>query len=163
MKRVAVAVAILAAAATGCGGSNNGPNNPSSIKVFTVQLSSQNENPPITNEESPARGTAVITFNTEANTIDFSVSLSGLTQTSTITAAHIHGPNAPAGVNAPVLVSTGLASGSVPLVNGAGTFSLTQSTASAATIQQILASPQTFYFNVHTSRNGSGVVRGQLQ
>lgn len=162
MKRLALAVAILTIGAAGCGGSK-GPNNPSSIKVFTVQLSSQNENPPITNAENGARGTAVITFNTDTNTIDFSVSLTGLTATSTVTAAHIHGPNAPAGVNAPVLVSTGLASGSVGLVNGAGTFSLTQSNASSATIQQILASPQTFYFNVHTSLNGGGAVRGQLQ
>ena len=48
MKRLALAVAILTIGAAGCGGSK-GPNNPSSIKVFTVQLSSQNENPPIAN------------------------------------------------------------------------------------------------------------------
>ena len=161
MKRLVVAAAIMVGIA-GCGSSST-PTNPSNIKVFTVQLSSQNENPPITNAESSARGTAVITFNTDANTVDFSVSLTGFTQTSAITAAHIHGPNAPAGVNAGVLVSTGLAAGGVNLVNGAGTFNLTQGTASAATIQQILASPQNFYFNVHTTLNGGGAIRGQLQ
>ena len=98
-----------------------------------------------------------------ADTVDFSVSLTGLSPTSNVTAAHIHGPNAPAGINAGVLISTGLVSGSVGLVNGAGTFNLTQGTASAATIQQILASPQNFYFNVHTTLNGNGVMRGQLQ
>lgn len=163
MRGMGIAATILAVGLAGCGGSNNGPTNPSNIRVFTVQLSAQNENPPVTNAESGARGTAVITFNTDANTIDFNVSLNGFTATSAVTAAHIHGPNAPAGVNAGVLVSTGLTSGGVNLVNGAGTFSLSQGTASAATIQQILASPQNFYFNVHTTLNGSGAIRGQLQ
>jgi hypothetical protein len=161
MKRLGIAATILAIGLAGCGGSN--PTNPSAIRVFTVQLSALNEVPPVGNAESTARGTAVITFNTDANTVDFNVSLNGFTATSNVTAAHIHGPNAPAGVNAGVLVNTGLPSGSVGLVNGAGTFSLTQGTASAATIQQILATPQNFYFNVHTTLNGGGAVRGQLQ
>jgi len=163
MKRLAIAITILTVGAAGCGGSNSSPNNPSAIHVFNVQLSAQNEAPPITNAESTGRGTAVITINSDTNTVDFSVSLTGLSPTSNVTAAHIHGPNAPAGVNAGVLVSTGLVSGSVGLVNGAGTFNLTQGTASASTIQQILASPQNFYFNVHSSLNGNGVMRGQLQ
>jgi len=163
MKRLATAVAILALGAAGCGGSNNSNAPSSNLRVFNVQLSPANEVPPITNAESTARGTATITVHTDTNVVDFNVSLTGFPAGSTITAAHIHGPDAPAGVNKPVLVSTGLASGSTNLVNGAGTFTLTQGSASAATIQSIVATPQNFYFNVHTTTNAGGVMRGQLQ
>ncbi|HYT66540.1 MAG TPA: CHRD domain-containing protein [Vicinamibacterales bacterium] len=160
MKRVAIAAAVLTIGAAGCGSNGTGTN-PSNIKVFTVQMTAQNEVPPIPNAESTARGTAVLTFNTEANTIDFNVSLSGFTPTSAITIAHIH-PGA-AGTTGGVLVSTGLSPGTVVLTNGAGTFSFPGVGVSAATMQQILAAPQNFYFNVHTSLNGTGAIRGQLQ
>ena len=162
MRRLAIAVAITIGAA-GCGSSNSTPA-PSNITVFTVPLSAQNENPPITNAEKDARGTAVITINSQANTIDFNVSLTGFTSTSSVNIAHIHGPNAPAGVNAPILVNTSLSPGTVNLVNGAGTFSFPGVTPTNADISpQILANPQNFYFNVHTALNGSGAVRGQLK
>lgn len=162
MKRLVIAATLLAATAAGCGGKST-PTNPTNIKVFTVQLSAQNEVPPITNAESGARGTAVITINSDANTIDFNVSLTGFASNSAVNIAHIHGPNAPAGVNAPVLVNTTLSAGTVNLVNGAGTFSFPGVTTSAGNIQQILAAPQNFYFNVHTALNGGGAIRGQLQ
>lgn len=164
MKRLATAVAILAIGAAGCGGSdNNTPTAPSNLRVFTVQLSAQNEVPPITNAESTARGTAVITFHTDTNTVDFNVSLNSFPASSVVNVAHIHGPNAPAGTTAGVLVNTTLTPGTVSLVNGAGTFSFPSVTVSAANVQAILAAPQNFYFNVHSTLNGSGVVRGQLQ
>jgi hypothetical protein len=89
--------------------------------------------------------------------------LTGFTPTSTVNIAHIHGPNAPAGTNAGVLINTTLAPGVVALTNGAGTFSFPQVPASAANIAAILGAPQNFYFNVHTALNGGGAVRGQLQ
>ena len=161
MKRLAIAVSILAIGAAGCGSKN--PGSPSTATIFTVQLSALNENPPITNAEATARGTAVITIDSAKNTIDFNVSLNSFPTGSAVNIAHIHGPNAPAGTNASVLVSTGLTAGNVPLTNGAGTFSFLQVTASAANIAAILAAPQNFYFNVHTALNGGGAVRGQLQ
>ena len=82
MKRLAiVAVTILAIGVGGCGGSSDNPNNPSDITVFTVQLSALNEVPPVTNAESTARGTAVITINKATNTIDFNVSLNSFPTT----------------------------------------------------------------------------------
>jgi hypothetical protein len=33
----------------------------------------------------------------------------------------------------------------------------------ASRVQAILAAPQNFYFNVHTTNNPGGVMRGQLQ
>jgi hypothetical protein len=159
MKRLAIAVGILAIGAAGCG--SNSPTTPSNLKIFTVALSAQNEVPPITNAESTARGTAVITVNSAANTIDFNVSLNSFPAGSTVTVAHIH-PGA-AGVPGGVLISTGLAAGQVTLTDGFGTFSLMQVATTADKIAQILANPSNFYFNVHTTLNGGGAIRGQLQ
>ncbi len=163
MKRLAIAVTVLAIGAAGCGSKST--TNPSSdLVVFTVQLSALNEVPPITNAESTARGTAVITINKVTNTIDFNVSLNSFPNGSVINNAHIHGPNAPAGTNAGVLVNTTLnTTGNVTLGNGSGTFSFLQVTASAANVAAFIATPQNFYFNVHTTLNGGGAIRGQLQ
>lgn len=160
MKRLAIAVSILAIGAAGCGST---PPSPSNTTIFTVQLSALNEVPAITNAEATARGTAVITIDSAKNTIDFNVSLNSFPAGSAVNIAHIHGPNAPAGQTAGVFVGTGLTAGTVALTNGAGTFSFTQVTTSAANIAAILAAPQNFYFNVHTTLNGGGAIRGQLQ
>src|SRR5205809_884618 len=108
MKRLAIVVTALAIGAAGCGSSSSRPASPSTTKIFTVQLSTLNESPAITNAESTARGTAVITIDSVKNTIDFNVSLNSFPAGATVNIAHIHGPNAPAGTNASVLVSTGL-------------------------------------------------------
>lgn len=162
MKRLALAaVTILVFGLAGCGSSNKNPNTPSDITIFTVQLSALNENPPVTNAEATARGTAVLTVNKAANTIDFNVSLNSFPAGSVVNIAHIH--NAPAGQNASVFLSTGLTAGSVTLTNGSGTFSFQQVPATAAQVAAILAAPANFYFNVHTTLNGGGAIRGQLQ
>lgn len=165
MKRLGIAVSILALGLAGCGDDNNGnPGGPSNTTVFTVALSAANEVPAVSNAESTARGTAVITINSQSNTIDFNVSMNSFPNGSVVRAAHIHGPNAPAGTNAGVLVDTGLTPATaITLSNGTGTFSFTGVSASAATIQQILGSPQTFYFNVHSTLNTGGAIRGQLR
>jgi CHRD domain len=162
MKRLALVAATIAVfGVAGCGSSNN-PNTPSDTTVFTVQLSALNEVPAVTNAEISARGTAVITVNKAANTIDFNVSLNSFPTNSVLTAAHIH-PGA-AGVAGGVLVATGLNTGNAPsLASGSATFSFTGVSTSADNITNILANPQNFYFNVHTTANGSGVMRGQLR
>jgi hypothetical protein len=162
MKRLAlVAVTIAVFGVAGCGSSKN-PNTPSDTTIFTVQLSALNEVPAVTNAEISARGTAVITINKAANTIDFSVSLNSFPTTSVLTAAHIH-PGA-AGVAGTVLVPTPLNTANAPsLTSGSATFTFAAVSTSAANITNILAAPQNFYFNVHTQANGSGVIRGQLQ
>ena len=65
MKRLAMAltVSMLATGVAGCGSST--PTNPSTFKVFTVQLLPANENPPVTNTEQSGRGTAVVTIHSE--------------------------------------------------------------------------------------------------
>lgn len=164
MKRLGIAVTVLALGLAGCGDDNNGnPGGPSNITVFTVNLLPSNEVPPVTNAEQSARGTAVITVNSQSNTLDFNVSLNSFPTTSTLTAAHIH-PGA-AGTNGGVLIGTGLTAANAPsLSSGSATFSFPGVTPqSADQIAQILANPQNFYFNVHTSTNPSGVMRGQLR
>jgi hypothetical protein len=161
MKRLAVLVSVLAIGAAGCG-SKSTPTTPSNTTIFTVQLSPANEVPPVSNAESTARGTAVITINSATNTVDFNVSLNSFPAGSAVNIAHIHGP-APVGQNASVLVSTTLTAGTVVLNNGSGTFSFPSVSTSAANISQILAAPQNFYFNVHTTANPGGVMRGQLK
>lgn len=164
MKRLGIAVTVLALGLAGCGDDNNGnPGGPSNITVFTVNLLPSNEVPPVTNAEQSARGTAVITVNSQSNTLDFNVSLNSFPTTSTLTAAHIH-PGA-AGTTGGVLIGTGLTAANAPsLSSGSATFSFTGVTPqSADQIAQILANPQNFYFNVHTSTNPGGVMRGQLR
>jgi hypothetical protein len=165
MKRLGIAATVLALGVAGCGGSNNNgnPNGPSNTTVFTVNLLPSNENPPITNAEQSARGTAVITINSQTKTVDFSVSMNSFPAGSQLTISHIH--QAPVGVNGGIVVNTGLTAANAPaLVNGAATFTFTGVTGNAAdTVDQILANPQNFYFNVHSQANPGGVLRGQLR
>ena len=164
MKRLGFAVTVLALGlAAGCGSNNSNPSGPSNTTVFTVNLLPSNENPPVTNAEQSARGTAVITVHSDTNTIDFSVSLNSFPTTSALTAAHIH-PGA-AGVNGGVLIGTGLTAGNAPsLSSGSATFTFTGvAETQGGQVAQILANPQNFYFNVHSSANPSGVMRGQLR
>lgn len=165
MKRLTIPllIACLTVAAAGCGSSNSTSPTPSNLVVFTVTLLPSNEVPPITNGENVARGTAVITIHKDTNAIDFAVSLNSFPAGSSLTAAHIHGPSAPAGVPAGVYVGTNLSAGNAPpLTNGSATFSDTE-TPTADKVAAILANPSQFYFNVHTTQNGAGVMRGQLQ
>ena len=167
MKRLAIAVTILAIGVAGCDSSN--PTDPSTFKVFTVQLSPANEVPPVSNGENTGRGTAVITVHSDTNTVDFSFSLTGFPNGTTVTLAHIH--PGPAGVNGGALIGVPGLAASTPLVlaDGSGTFTATGVAAhsdpatAASRIQSILAAPQNFYFNVHSTQNGGGVARGQMQ
>ena len=160
MKRLAIAIGVLAMSSAACGSKT--PTTPSNTTIFTVQMTAANEVPPVTNAESGGRGTAVITVNSQANTVDFNVSLTGFPNGSQANLAHIH-PGA-AGVNGSPLVNTGLSAGNgIAMPNGSGTFSMTATDVPADTISQILASPQNYYFNVHTSLNPSGAIRGQLK
>jgi hypothetical protein len=77
-----------------------------------------------------------------------------------LTAAHIH-PGVP-GVIGPVLVPAGIASGEVKFTDGTGGFTKATQTITTDQVNQILANPPAFYFNIHTALNPGGVARGQL-
>jgi hypothetical protein len=181
MKRFSIVVlATLAiAVAVACQKKNGDPNTgnqtpttptptvTTSTQTFTVPLVAAAEVPAIANTESTAAGSATIKFNLTktdgvltAATADFTVNLSGFPAGSTVTLAHIH-PGV-AGNTGTVLVNTGVTSGQVPLSGGAGSFTKTGIAMTPDVAQSIMNAPSAYYFNVHSSMNPNGVMRGQL-
>ncbi|MCU1382938.1 MAG: hypothetical protein JWL71_1635 [Acidobacteria bacterium] len=169
MKRLSLLFA-LGVFVSGCGSSSStAPTTPTN-PTFTATLSPANEVPAIAGAEATGSGTATITMvttkdsagNVTAATATFVVNMSGFPAGTTINAAHIHGPNAPAGTNAGVLVSSLITPGANVLTNGSGTFTAANLTVTPDQANAILASPGNFYFNIHSALNAGGVARGQL-
>ena len=169
MKRLSVFLAALAVLAAGCSKTDTAPAVVDDTHFqFKATLLPANEVPPITNAESVGSGLATIDFTLTrdsagaitAGTANFRVDVTGFPATTAITASHIH-PGA-AGVAGGVLVSANVAAGEVVLTNGAVTYSRLNITLTAANAQAIINNPPGYYFNVHTSANPGGVMRGQL-
>ena len=139
--------------------------------VFTATMTAAQEVPAVSNAESAATGTATITITPTrdaANAITsgtaiFQFTVTNLTTSSNIILAHIH--TGAAGVAGGVLLNPGLsAATSIPPPAGSAGFqSPSPVTMDATTINSIVANPAGFYFNVHTTLNPGGVVRGQLR
>jgi hypothetical protein len=143
---------------------------PATKLTFTADLKSENEVPPIANEEKSASGKATVVFDLtrdSAGTItaakaSIDLTLTGFPATAAVTIGHIHGP-APAGQNAGVKVAFKTdADNPIPLTAGAGTFKKTDVTVDPVLAQQIIDKPGDFYVNFHSKLNAGGVVRGQL-
>lgn len=173
MKRLSIAVLGLLLAAGCSSSSSSSPSTTTSGTTttrFTAALLPANETPPVTNAESTASGTATIDLNVTrdatgaitAQSINFQVTMQGFPSTSVVNIAHIH--TGAAGVAGGILVSTTLNPGEVVLTNGAGNFSRIGVTGglTAAVAQSFIDNPAGFYFNVHTTANPGGVMRGQL-
>ena len=169
MKRLSFLVVTLGVLVSGCGSSSStSPTTPTN-PTFTAALSPANENPAVTGPEASGSGTATVTIvttkdgagNVTAATATFVVNLSGFPAGTPVNAAHIHG--GAAGVNGGVLINSGLTAGQTVLTNGSGTFTAANLTITPVDVaNQILANPAGFYFNVHSTLNPGGVVRGQL-
>ena len=163
-------VLLLSLCLLGAAGCDDDATAPSNLPiVMTANLSPANEVPPIANAENTGGGAVQITFNVTRDgtgaitggTVDFHFQLSGFPSSTTISAAHIH-PGA-AGVNGGVIVNTGiLAASPVTQTNGVMTFSASNISVPAATLQAIVNNPAGYYFNVHSPTNPGGVARGQL-
>jgi hypothetical protein len=164
-------VLLTALALAGC--DDDSPTAPSdpNVVMFTAQLSAANEVPPITGTEANARGDVRITFNLtrdSANnvsgaTVNFTVNLTSFPNGASWILAHIH--EGGSGVAGPVRINTKLTPGTaITLTNGS--ISNQQFTSDPVTdvtlINNIISNPAGFYFNVHTSVNQGGAVRGQL-
>jgi hypothetical protein len=126
------------------------------LNTFVVQLSAENEVPGCpAGVDSGASGVAVIQINAETGQITYRVVAFNLpAPIAGSPGAHIHGP-APATGTASILVPfelTGLNTGLV----AAGT------TTDLALARAILANPQNYYANVHTTACLPGTIRGQL-
>jgi len=137
--------------------------------VLSTALSPANEVPPIVGTESSGRGAVQVQFNVTRDasggissaTATFYFQLTGFPAGTTVQGAHIH--PAPAGVNGPVIISTGLtATNTVTLTNGTGDFTFSNIPVDPALLQQILNNPAAYYFNVHSPANPGGFSRGQL-
>jgi hypothetical protein len=98
--------------------------------------------------------------NITAATADFQVSLTGFPANTTLTGAHIHPGRA--GSNGGIIINTGITSGEINLPAGATTFSRTGRNVTPEVAQNLLNDPAGFYFNVHTTLNTGGAVRGQM-
>jgi hypothetical protein len=166
-----ILVSLLALTLSACGKDNTSPTQPTpqANPEFQATLLPINEVPAISNTtEASGSGTVKITFNVTRDasgtitggTADFAITATGFPSTTTMTISHIH-PGA-AGVMGGVLVSTGQAPGQVTLTNGAGSWTETAAPITVDQINQILANPSGFYFNIHTAANPGGVARGQL-
>jgi hypothetical protein len=126
--------------------------NAEQLTTFVAQLSAENEVPVCEPAvDSGASGVAVVQINAETGEISYRVVAFNLPDT--VTAAHIH-PGAAGLANPPTqgFDLTGLSTGLVA-----------QGTAINPTLAaEIIASPENFYVNVHTTECGPGAVRGQL-
>jgi hypothetical protein len=159
----------LALTVAGCSDNNSTAPTGQSV-VFTAQLLAANEIPAVTQAETTAHGAVQITMtptrdssnNVTGAVARFEIQLAGLPTNTTFVGAHIH--PAPAGVTGPVIINTGLSSGTpATIVSGTATWVFDNISVSAAQYNAILANPSNFYFNVHSFSNPGGVSRGQLR
>ncbi len=172
MKRVAM-LALVLAFGISCDDSPTSPSDPN-VARFTAILLPANEVPPITNADAAASGTMQLTMTVTKDaagvitgaTYDFVVNFTGFPANTTLTGAHIH--NAPAGTNTGVVVGLPLTATDTAVPTGQGGLnkpglSSTSATVPAATVAQgIFNNPAGNYFNVHTTLNTGGAIRGQL-
>ena len=172
MKRVAL-LALVLAFGISCDDSPTSPSDPN-VKKFTAILLPSNEVPAITNADAAASGTMQLTMTVtrdSANVItgatyDFQVNFTGFPQGTTLTGAHIH--NAPAGTNTGVVVGLPLTASDTAVPSGQGSLiktnlpSTSTTVTPAAVAQGIFNNPAGNYFNVHTTINTGGAIRGQL-
>lgn len=171
MKRFAViACAAVLAAACGSKSPTTPTPNPNQI-TFKATLSPANEVPPVSNADQGASGTATVTLNVvrdAANTITggniaWTYSVSGFPAGTQLILNHIH--EAGPGVNGGVVINSGL-SAAAPLTLAAGTLTnqayVDLNANAVAVYQRMIDNPNGFYFNVHSTLNPGGAVRGQL-
>ena len=122
---------------------------------LVARLLGSNEVPP---GDPDGFGSASVTFDLAAATPDVCWDLSYGNLTGVPLMAHIHGPAA-AGVNANVVIAFTPFS----TLTATGASACRPLTAPEAVIAaDIVANPQNYYVNVHTSDFGAGAIRGQL-
>ena len=114
---------------------------------FTADLGGQNEVPPI---ESPAKGSAVLTLDTETRKFSWEVRFQDLS--APLRAAHFHTVTATS-QNGPVAVLIAKAGATSP-VSGSATVTAEQAA-------DILAGR--WYINIHTAAHPPGEIRGQVK
>lgn len=139
--------------------------------TFAADLKSSNEVPAIANAEASCAGKGAFVLNTTkdptgkitAATADFDLSITGCPANTLITLFHVH--KGAAGANgSPVVTGKGDAANPIALTTGATTANVTKLavTVDPTVAGEIIAAPSGYYFNVHSTTTGGGVIRGQL-
>jgi CHRD domain-containing protein len=171
MKRSGYLAAAALVLIGGCGSKTpTSPTNPT-VVILTAQLAPGNEVPAVTNADSTARGDVRVTLDLirdgsgtiTGGTASFFVTLTGFPAGTNVVGAHVH-PGA-AGNNGSVVISTGITGASaVNLPSGATSlvFNGITTGVTATLLNDILNNPAGYYFNVHTTLNPGGAIRGQL-
>lgn len=145
---VILGVSAAALAGVFLGASASGAGNAQKIRAFQAVLVAGQE---VHKPDSTAIGLAFVTLHESTRTVDYAVTVNGLSGAPT--AMHLHGPAVP-GQNADPIVT---------LTSPGGTTSQVTGTTSALTPQQVVALKKgLFYVNVHTPDNVPGEIRGQL-
>ena len=171
MNRV-VMLALVLMFAVSCDDSPTTPSDPN-VALFTAILLPSNEVPAVTNADQTASGTMQLKMTVtrdSANTItgatyDFTINLTGFPANTTLTGSHIHngaaGANSGVVVNVPLNADTALPTGQTSFTR-TGLSSSSATVSAAAVAQNIFNNPVGNYFNVHTTVNPGGAIRGQL-
>jgi len=173
MKRFAL-LALVLVFGISCDDSPTSPSSNPNVRRFTAILLPSNEVPAITNADASASGTMQLTMtvtrdtanNITGATYDFVVNITGFPANTTLTGAHIH--TAPAGQNSGVVVGLPLTASDVAVPTGQATITKTGLSSTSATVtpaavaQSVFDNPTGNYFNVHTTINTGGAIRGQL-
>ena len=138
---------------------------------FTADMKSENEVPPIANEEKTGSGKGTLTLDLTrdasgkitAAKVSVDATFTGFPATAQIIIGHIHGPAA-AGVNAGVKIPLKTDQDvPIPLTGGAGTFKKADiAVTDLDMVQQIIDNPSNWYMNFHSKVNPGGVIRAQL-
>jgi len=138
--------------------------------VFRTRMLPENEVPALSLPGTSATATITVRVVRDlkgavtAATVVFDIDYA-LPQSTTIVGLHIH--NAPAGVNGPVEINTGL-SASRPVTGTSGhlTRIVNYSSSDAKAlgyVSGLLSSPELYYVNMHSNVYPGGFIRGQLQ
>lgn len=144
---------------------------PATKVTFNLDLKSENEVPPVTNEEKPATAKATVIFDLTrdgagkitAAKASIDITFANLLPTTQILIGHIHGPGAAgaaAGVKVPFKTDS---ENPLPVTNGTASFKKADVTVDPDLATQILDKPTDWYVNFHSKANPGGLTRAQLK
>src|SRR5438874_4778552 len=141
--------------------------------VFRTRMVPDNEVPPVTAAAGNSASATITVHasrdgrgNISSASVTFDIDYT-VTAAQTFTGLHIH--NAATGINGPVVIDTGISGASpVAVASGSSRISRTVNYSSTDTtglgwVTGLLATPENYYVNIHTTTNPGGFMRGQLQ
>lgn len=123
---------------------------PTTVKEWTVPLSTKNENPAVPNRNEGGTATFQLLSN---NSLKYTIAVTGLTAGDALTAAHLHVGD--------VISNGGVILGLEPSFSG-GNAAGTITNVRASLVDSLKNDANQIYFNAHSTQVPAGLVRGQL-